>query len=453
MFDAEDPGTRPELRRGGVVSPRPASARSAPSAPTPRRARRRAIKGGGVGPSPAYSLQRRGRRGRGRSGHRHGVTVPKVWIAHDIGRALNPALALRPGRGQRLHGPRRGADGGEALPPAAALGFACPRPQVPVDARVQEPDHAGDAGGRRPTSSRIPDPSGPFGAKEVGQGPLLPIMPAVANAVYDAVGVRVDEIPITPEKVAQGARGEGAREARARYGPDRFPDIDYRETLSVPTPWQGGDGKAINDPDAKRREERAGQGSANSTEPRGAMASAERRSGRVGCAMMRLPTSATSPRTRRRGRRSARRPRPGRRCSSPAAPTSYPNMKRRQQTPKIARRALRGIAGAARGTPRQGPGARRRDDADRDRRPTPRVQTALRRVLPAAAQIATPQLRNMGTVGGNLCLDTRCNYYDQTYEWREAIGFCMKKDGDTCWVAPGERRAASPSRPPTPRPC
>jgi 4-hydroxybenzoyl-CoA reductase subunit beta len=53
----------------------------------------------------------------------------------------------------------------------------------------------------------------------------------------------------------------------------------------------------------------------------------------------------------------------------------------------------------------------------------------------AAAHVATPQLRNMGTIGGNLCLDTRCNYYDQNYEWRKAIDFCMKKDGETCWVA------------------
>jgi 4-hydroxybenzoyl-CoA reductase subunit beta len=53
----------------------------------------------------------------------------------------------------------------------------------------------------------------------------------------------------------------------------------------------------------------------------------------------------------------------------------------------------------------------------------------------AAAQIATPHLRNMGTLGGNLCLDTRCNYYDQNYEWRKSIDFCMKKDGETCWVA------------------
>jgi 4-hydroxybenzoyl-CoA reductase subunit beta len=53
----------------------------------------------------------------------------------------------------------------------------------------------------------------------------------------------------------------------------------------------------------------------------------------------------------------------------------------------------------------------------------------------AVAQVATPHLRNMGTIGGNLCLDTRCNYYDQNYEWRKAIDFCMKKDGETCWVA------------------
>jgi 4-hydroxybenzoyl-CoA reductase subunit beta len=53
----------------------------------------------------------------------------------------------------------------------------------------------------------------------------------------------------------------------------------------------------------------------------------------------------------------------------------------------------------------------------------------------AARQVATPQLRNMGTIGGNICLDTRCNYYDQNYEWRKAIDFCMKKDGRTCWVA------------------
>jgi 4-hydroxybenzoyl-CoA reductase subunit beta len=58
----------------------------------------------------------------------------------------------------------------------------------------------------------------------------------------------------------------------------------------------------------------------------------------------------------------------------------------------------------------------------------------------AVAEISTPLLRNMGTIGGNLLLDTRCTYYDQTYEWRESISFCMKKDGDICWVAPGSKR-------------
>ena len=64
-----------------------------------------------------------------------------------------------------------------------------------------------------------------------------------------------------------------------------------------------------------------------------------------------------------------------------------------------------------------------------------RVRESHRALWQAAAQVATPHLRNMGTVGGNLCLDTRCTYYDQTHEWRQSIGFCMKKDGDICWVA------------------
>jgi 4-hydroxybenzoyl-CoA reductase subunit beta len=63
----------------------------------------------------------------------------------------------------------------------------------------------------------------------------------------------------------------------------------------------------------------------------------------------------------------------------------------------------------------------------------------------AAAQVATPHLRNMGTIGGNLCLDTRCNYYDQNYEWRKAIDFCLKKDGTICWVAPSSPRCLAVS--------
>jgi 4-hydroxybenzoyl-CoA reductase subunit beta len=63
----------------------------------------------------------------------------------------------------------------------------------------------------------------------------------------------------------------------------------------------------------------------------------------------------------------------------------------------------------------------------------------------AAAQVATPQIRNMGTLGGNLCLDTRCTYYDQTEDWRRAIGYCLKKDGNTCWVAPSSAKCLAVS--------
>jgi 4-hydroxybenzoyl-CoA reductase subunit beta len=75
----------------------------------------------------------------------------------------------------------------------------------------------------------------------------------------------------------------------------------------------------------------------------------------------------------------------------------------------------------------------------------PRFRNGLTALAQAASFVATPQIRNMATLGGNLCLDTRCNYYDQNYEWRKAIGFCLKKDGDTCWVAPGSSKCMAVS--------
>jgi 4-hydroxybenzoyl-CoA reductase subunit beta len=74
-----------------------------------------------------------------------------------------------------------------------------------------------------------------------------------------------------------------------------------------------------------------------------------------------------------------------------------------------------------------------------------RVRASYGALWQAASQVATPHLRNMGTLGGNLCLDTRCNYYDQNYEWRKSIDFCMKKDGDTCWVATGSPKCLAVS--------
>src|SRR6185503_103991 len=58
-------------------------------------------------------------------------------------------------------------------------------------------------------------------------------------------------------------------------------------------------------------------------------------------------------------------------------------------------------------------------------------------VAVASSKVSSPPLRNAGTIGGNLCVDTRCNYYNQTEFWRASIGYCMKRDGDICLVAPG----------------
>jgi len=118
----------------------------------------------------------------------------------------------------------------------------------------------------------------------------------------------------------------------------------------------------------------------------------------------------------------------------------YPNMKRRQQTPRsvislAAIPTLREIHGGPEMGLRVGAGVTLSQLAA-----DPTVRAHYRAVADAARLVSTPPLRNMGTIGGNLLLDTRCNYYDQTYEWRKAIDFCMKKDGGICWVAPSSPR-------------
>lgn len=73
------------------------------------------------------------------------------------------------------------------------------------------------------------------------------------------------------------------------------------------------------------------------------------------------------------------------------------------------------------------------------------IQKSYPSLAHAASLVSTPQLRNSGTIGGNLCLDTRCTYYNQSYAWRKALGFCMKKDGDTCWVALSSKKCLAVS--------
>ena len=120
----------------------------------------------------------------------------------------------------------------------------------------------------------------------------------------------------------------------------------------------------------------------------------------------------------------------------------YPNMTRRQQEPKT----VVSLMGVAELKATEG----RRDGTTAtvlaagltlsELCAPPSFRRSYPAVVQAAEFVSTPLLRNMGTVGGNLCLDTRCNYYDQTYEWRKAIDFCMKKDGHICWVAPSSPR-------------
>lgn len=118
----------------------------------------------------------------------------------------------------------------------------------------------------------------------------------------------------------------------------------------------------------------------------------------------------------------------------------YPNMKRRQQTPRTVISVMRvpelnQITGDGKTGVRIGASVTLTDIVEH-----PLINRDYLVIAHAAHTISTPILRNMGTIGGNLLLDTRCNYYDQNYEWRKGINFCLKKDGDVCWVAPGSSK-------------
>jgi 4-hydroxybenzoyl-CoA reductase subunit beta len=118
----------------------------------------------------------------------------------------------------------------------------------------------------------------------------------------------------------------------------------------------------------------------------------------------------------------------------------YPNMKRRQFTPPVliglqAVAALKSISGSPEEGMRLGAGVTLATLANH-----PLLMHLYPALATAAGSVSTPQLRNAGTIGGNLLLDTRCNYYNQTEFWRHSIGYCMKKDGDVCLVAPGSPR-------------
>ena len=118
----------------------------------------------------------------------------------------------------------------------------------------------------------------------------------------------------------------------------------------------------------------------------------------------------------------------------------YPNMKRRQFTPPVliglrGIAALKHISGSSDQGMRVGAGVTLTTLAEH-----PVFHEHYAALATAAGSVSTPQLRNMGTIGGNLLLDTRCNYYNQTEFWRHSVDYCMKKDGEVCLVAPGSPR-------------
>jgi 4-hydroxybenzoyl-CoA reductase subunit alpha len=207
-------------------------------------------RGSGVGPSPAYSY----------SASVIEVEVDpetglwrplQVWIAHDVGKSINPVLALGQVEGSVYMGL------GEVMMEESAFRRLPPRRSAalvhkfPSLLEYKSPTFLD----MPPVVSYLiedPDPNGPFGAKEVGQGPLLPVMAACANAIWDAIGVRVDQVPIHPHMILKALDAKRAG-AEPRYGPRAFPAVDFGETLLVPTPAEGGDGKAINEWKVKLR--------------------------------------------------------------------------------------------------------------------------------------------------------------------------------------------------------
>lgn len=179
------------------------------------------FKGSGVGPTPAYSystaiveLHCDSETGE--------ITIDKVWIAHDCGRAFNPLLV----EGQ--------TEGSVYM----ALGEALMEEQIFRKNGLHKIPSILEY--KSPTTLETPeietilvetdDPEGPYGAKEAGQGPLLPVVPAVANAVYDAVGVRIHEVPITPDKILRALEG--------RLKTVSIPEFEFPPPLK----WQPGQG-------------------------------------------------------------------------------------------------------------------------------------------------------------------------------------------------------------------
>jgi 4-hydroxybenzoyl-CoA reductase alpha subunit len=176
-------------------------------------------KGAGVGPSPAYSYSACAAQV-AIDIETGDVVVEKLWLAHDVGQSINPLLVA----GQVEGGAYMGY--GEAMMEQQV--FRKGRHKIPSLLDYKLPTTL-DTPEIETILIEIPDREGPFGGKEAGQGPLNPVIPAIANAVFDAVGVRIDETPITSDKVLKALRTE-LPSAR----PGQRPRVEPAE---APSPW------------------------------------------------------------------------------------------------------------------------------------------------------------------------------------------------------------------------
>ncbi|HEX6803177.1 MAG TPA: molybdopterin cofactor-binding domain-containing protein [Terriglobales bacterium] len=397
----------------------------------PAEARGGKHKGAGVGPSPAYSYSAQVAEVSVDEATGQ-VTVHKVWAAHDCGRALNPVAV----EGQVIGSVWMG------------MGQALTEEMVWKDGLLMNP---GLLEYRSPSSVESPevipmivesvDPEGPFGAKECSEGALAATPPAIANAIYDAAGIRLHECPFTPERVLAALRAsKNAKPLNLTEGVDPTTPDGFREHGGAV--WFNGKGAVRLQPTATGGNGPLGNEGGVGNE------------GYVvaGLQTRQLPavfagTSSSIP--------------PKFQLLRPRSLTDALSMLNHGADKSV--RATRLLAGGTDLLPsmRQSlfdpecvidlrhlaelKGIRETEQGIEIGALTTLREiersSELRKHYPvlteAARTVASPVIRNMGTIGGNICLDTRCLWYNQSLAWRKSCGFCIKKDGDLCHVAPG----------------
>ena len=300
------------------------------------------------------------------------VTVDKVWVAHDCGKALNRLTvegqvqgSVWMGMGQAMSEETGYHDG--LLLTGNMLDYRVPTIQdsPPIEVGIVESN----------------DPHGPFGAKEAGEGSLAAFLPALTNAIADAIGIRFNDLPVTPDRVfaaiEKRARAHARNGAMARAQGERQRLMDALPEFEFLRPT------TLAEVLAARATHPASQLLGGGTD-----------------LMVNIRRGIVAPPVLidMNGVRSCARSRRTRIALEIGASVTLSELAAHPQV--IAHYPV---------------------------------------VAQAAAHIAGPTHRNMGTVGGNLCLDTRCIFYNQSEWWRSANHHCLKTTGDICHVAPKSR--------------